>query len=133
MPDTPQPMDYVVKMIEAAQNSDNASDMPPLGTFAHEYAEAIKAEVNADNVQAFLFGAACVNLLVQEAILRATMVASDQGEAATEAALALYAEGCGDGARAVAQFLGVTIQGLIDSVIEGPAYERAFNGIVNQF
>lgn len=125
------PTDVLKRMIEAAAKAESIEDLPLPGTFAKQYGDAVREDIDAENVDAFMHGAAVTNLLIQEAILRVTTVVKNT-EAETLPAK-VYAEGMNDGALQVASIMGSVIDGLIQSMIEGPVIDRAFDGIVNNF
>lgn len=128
-----QPTDYTRAMMAAADAADSVADMPPVGTYAKAYADQIGAEVNDENVQAFLHGASVVNLLVQEAILRVSCKSEEDVAASDDDNYRYYARGAGDGVRALTTLVAPIIDDLLQGVIEGPVYDREFKGIVSQF
>ena len=127
----PTPSDMSRKMVQAAQAAESIEDMPFPGHFAREYGEAIKDDLDADNVEAFVHGTAVLNVLIQEAVLRVTTVA--QNTETSDGYEETYAEGVKDGAMLIAQIMATTADAVIQSMIEEPAIQRAFNNIVANF
>lgn len=132
MTDQPKPVTFLSKMMQDATTI-AIEDLPSIGSYAVEYGDLIKDELDADNVQAFLYGAAVVNLLVQDAILRTSLVARANLSDVTDEAGRLYVGGLQDGVQYVAGAISAAIVQVIDNCTEGPAYERAFRNIINQF
>ena len=132
MNEKPTPTDVLQKMLAVAAKCDTIDQLPLPGTYAKEYGDTIKGDLDADNVEAFLNGSAVVNLLIQEAILRVTTVAQNT-EVEDESVEEAFALGVNEGALLVARIMGTVIDGLIGSLIEEPAVDRAFNGIVANF
>lgn len=131
MSDKETPTDVLKRMLRDAADADTVDDLALPGTYAKQYGDTVQADLNADNVDAFLHGASVVNLLVQEAILRVSTVAQASEPDTKEQEI--YSEGVKDGSMLIAQIMGGVVDDLIQSMIEGPAFERAFNGIVNNF
>lgn len=129
---TPKPLTFLTKMMQDATDIPLA-DLPHIGSYAIEYGDLIKGELDGDNVQAFLYGAAVVNLLVQDAMLRTSMVARANVGETTDEAGRLYVSGLNDGVQYVAGAIAAAIEQVMDNCTEGPAYERAFRNIINQF
>lgn len=133
MSEKPTPKDMVAAMVAASRAAESVRDMPEPGTFARQYGDAVREDVDAETVEAFCHGAAMVNLLVQEAMLRVAMAskatAKDAGE---DRGLMVYAHGSLAGVEGVAQIMARYVDDVIRTMMEGPAYERAFNGIVAQ-
>jgi len=129
----PSPIETVRAMVTAAQAAETPEDLATPGTYAGQYGDAVKDDLNADNVEAFTHGAAVVNLLIQEAILRVTTVARLSLPESESLVEATYIEGCKDGALLIAQIMAATADGIIQGMIEGPAIERAFDQIVSNF
>lgn len=125
------PTDVLKRMIAVASQCDSIDELPLPGTYAKEYGDTVKGDIDGDNVDAFLHGSAVVNLLIQEAILRVTTVVQNT-EAETPAAK-VYAQGVNDGAMQIASIMGAVIDNLIQGMIDGPLIDRAFDGIVSNF
>lgn len=133
MSEKPTPQDMVEAMMQAAAEADSVADTPAPGTFAKQYADAIKDEIHADNVEAFLHGAATVNLLIQEAIMRATLAANESASEADSLITVYLARAAYDGAAMVASIMAANIDALVQGVVEGPAFDRQFNKIISNF
>lgn len=127
----PTPGDMSRKMVQVARAADSIEDLPFPGHFAREYGEAIKGDLDADNVEAFVHGTAVLNVLIQEAVLRVTTIAQNVDADGPDEAI--YAEGVKDGAMLIAQIMAGTADAVIQSMIEEPAIQRAFNNIVANF
>lgn len=129
--DRETPTDVLKRMIEFAASANSIEELPVPGTYAKEYGDSVREDIDGENVDAFLHGAALVNLLIQEAILRVTTIA--QNVEAETAPAKVYQQGMNDGALQVAGIIGSVVDGLINSMIDTPLIDRAFNGIVNNF
>lgn len=128
MNEKPAPSEIVQAMLAQAEDAESLDDLAVPGTFSGQYGEAIKDELNADNVEAFIHGAAVVNLLIQECILRITTIAENQEpESNLDAA---YTKGLKEGAMMVAMLMGNHADELIQNLIEEPVIHKRFNQII---
>ena len=125
----PSPTDILKAMLAAAQEAESVDDLALPGTYARQYAEHAKGDLDANNVEAFLDGCAIINLLVQESILRVTATAD--GIEAEDPKAAIYNEGCKDGAMLIARLVGSVVDSIIAETVEDARYDRAFLNIVN--
>lgn len=125
----PSPTEILKAMLAAAQEAESVEDMAEVGTYARQYAEHAKGDLDANNVEAFLDGCAIINLLVQESILRVTTTA-DEIEPVDDRQ-ALYNEGVKDGAMMIARLMGGIVDTIIAETVEDARYDRAFLNIVN--
>jgi hypothetical protein len=133
MTEKPTATEVVNAMLTAANRAPSASAMPRVGTFAVQYGDAHREDVTAETVQAFLHGSTIINLLVQESILKVTRVASEVGTEADDDESRAYAAGVQEGAMLIAQLMAANADQIIGNMIEGPAYDRAFQQIVQNY
>lgn len=130
MTENPNPAQVVAAMLTAAREAESVRDMSPVGTYASVYAESVAQQVTTENVEAFLLGAAVVNVLIQEAVLRTVMgarEASKQGDTDEEKS---YALGVADGGFATSRLIGTNIEEVMGRAAEQPVVDRTFSDIV---
>lgn len=127
----PTPTEMVEAMVAQASAAETLDDLAAPGTFSGQYGEAIRDDLNGDNIEAFIHGSAIVNLLIQECILRITTIADNQEpESDLDAA---YARGIKEGAMMVATLMGNHADALIQDLIEEPVIHQRFNQIIANF
>lgn len=130
MTNTPDPAAFLADLARTAAEAGSTENMPPLGTFAQQYADAISGSIDTDNVEAFLTGAAVANLIVQEVMHRIAHVATETGKDAADSGDgegALYSVGVYDGVAHFSQAYGSLIEQIAYGVAETPMVDREFN------
>lgn len=128
------PSDVLIAMMNMARERGTAAKMPHVGSFAAHYGNSLKDGIGADNVDAFLEGAALVNLLVQEVSLHMQMIGREsiqakQGDREGQALAAAVAQG----AAIFAQVFSSHIGAIVSDVAEEPKFDREFEEIVRHF
>lgn len=130
----PTASDVVDAMILAATEAATVRDMPATGTFAQQYGDAHREDVTPETVQAFVHGTTVINLLVQESILKVTRAAAETAaEQATTEEEQSFAAGVQEGAMLIAQIMAATADQMVYRMVEGVAFDREFQHIVQNF
>lgn len=109
--------------VTMANALNGAAKVKPVGTVAQDFVNAVKEDLNATNVDAFLYGVSMAGLILTEACAAAIVGSADLAKD--------HKDGIMTAVEAVLGAFNDVSQVLIDEALEEPMIEAEFNGIVS--